>query len=245
MCSLFKGAKQMKDEIQKIREMLDVIEQNDESNSNETFKESFNLFELPSIIGDIVDLLQPLLLPYEAASYWYMFRHSILKNGDVYVRVSVRGMAKNIITSSSGQSESLSYSSVQNALTGLENKEVIKKVGDTNREGTLYQIFLPEEIKICQERMVEKQVESLPIVDPKKELDYYNIPDNRIKIFERDGYKCKYCEKQLTRFSATLDHIQPVSEGGDNSYNNLMTSCLHCNSRRGSRPVMDIITKNI
>lgn len=91
--------------------------------------------------------------------------------------------------------------------------------------------------------MKEITLEELPVIDPKKEADYYNIKENRQKVFERDGYKCHYCHKQLTRFSATLDHIQPVSEGGDNSYDNLMTACLHCNSQRGSRPVMDILSK--
>lgn len=71
------------------------------------------------------------------------------------------------------------------------------------------------------------QIES---VNDHKELDFYNIQENRYKDFERDGYKCHYCQKQLTRFSATLDHIQPVSKGGDNSFNNLVTACLHCNA---------------
>ena len=69
-----------------------------------------------------------------------------------------------------------------------------------------------------------------------KELDYYNVAENRLKVFERDGYQCYYCKKLLTRFTATLDHIQPVSQGGDNSLQNLITACMHCNSRRGSRP---------
>ena len=92
--------------------------------------------------------------------------------------------------------------------------------------------------------MKEIQVEELPKIDPKKEADYYNIKENRYKVFERDGYKCHYCDKQLTRFSATLDHIQPVSEGGDNSFDNLVTSCLHCNSKRGAKPVIEAIISN-
>jgi len=78
-------------------------------------------------------------------------------------------------------------------------------------------------------------------IDLASELDYYNVAENRLKVFERDGYECHYCKKQLTRFTATLDHIQPVSERGDNSLHNLTTACLHCNSRRGSRPVMEAI----
>ncbi|HVN87486.1 MAG TPA: GNAT family N-acetyltransferase [Candidatus Binatia bacterium] len=71
-------------------------------------------------------------------------------------------------------------------------------------------------------------------IEEKRESDFYNVPENRLKVFERDGYLCYRCGKHLTRFSATLDHIQPVSRGGDHSYANLVTSCLHCNSRRGN-----------
>jgi DNA-directed RNA polymerase subunit RPC12/RpoP len=231
----------MKEEIKQIRELLDKLENNKKSETQPSFKESFELFELPEIVQSIVDYLQPILLPYESAIYWYMFRHSIIRNGDNDIRVSTRGLGKpkTVIKSSSGQSEALSYSAVKDALAGLEDKGVIKKAGDPNRDGTLYQIFLPEEIELCTQRMKEIVIEELPKVDPKKEADYYNVKENRIKIFERDKYLCYKCGKQLTRFSATLDHIQPVSEGGDNSYENLVTACLHCNSKRGAKPIMD------
>ena len=139
------------------------------------------------------------------------------------------------------KSEALSYDSVKIALQGLEEKQVILKAGDTNRDGTLYKLNLPEEVPACKELMKEKSKKEIAEVDTKKELDYYNVQENRLKIFERDANKCHYCQKQLTRFSATLDHIQPVSKGGNNSYENLITACLHCNSERGNKPVMDII----
>ena len=233
----------MNEKIEKIKEILDEIENDQNLDTEKSFKESFELFELPEIVTSIVDFLQPLLLPYESAIYWYLFRHSIINSGENLIRVSTRGLGKpkTVLTSSSGQSEGLSYGSVQKALSGLVDKGALKKVGDTNRDGTLYQIFLPEEIEICQQRMKEIQIDEMPKVDPKKEADYYNIKENRYKVFERDSYKCHYCKKQLTRFSATLDHIQPVSEGGDNSFDNLVTACLHCNSKRGAKPVMEAI----
>jgi 5-methylcytosine-specific restriction endonuclease McrA len=43
--------------------------------------------------------------------------------------------------------------------------------------------------------------------------------------------------------SCVLDHLQPVSKGGDNSYENLATACLQCNSQRGSQPLMDHLTR--
>ncbi len=226
-----------------IRELLNEIDSATSCSEDRDFAENFNALELPEIACSIIDFLQPILRPYEAAIYWFLFRQSILGIGRQYARVSVRGMTKGVITSASGQSAKMSYKTVQMALAGLEELKAIIKTGDTNREGTLYKVCLPEEIPDCLERMKEEQKTELIQVDEKKDLDFYNYKENRAKVFERDGYKCCYCGKQLTRFSATLDHIQPVSKGGDNSYDNLVTSCLHCNSQRGNRPVMDIVTE--
>jgi 5-methylcytosine-specific restriction endonuclease McrA len=90
--------------------------------------------------------------------------------------------------------------------------------------------------------MSRVQTKQLPRIDLKRELDFYNIKENRMKVFERDKYLCHYCKKQLTRFSATLDHIQPVSKGGDNSYENPVTACLLHNSQRNAQPIMDYLT---
>ncbi|WP_408641474.1 HNH endonuclease [Spirosoma telluris] len=35
--------------------------------------------------------------------------------------------------------------------------------------------------------------------------------------------------------------MQPVSENGDNSYDNLTTCCFACNSKRGATPILDFI----
>jgi len=85
----------MSDAIRKIRDLLDELEVGNPGQA-ESFRESFQLFELPELVGDIVDYLQPALLPYEAAIYWYLFRHSIIATGDVFARVSVRGLARRL-----------------------------------------------------------------------------------------------------------------------------------------------------
>jgi len=231
-------------QLDQIRILLDEIEKATASSDDKAFVQNFSALELPEIICSIVDFLQPSLYPYESAVYWHLFRNSILATGTQFTRASVRGMMQGVITSSSGQSDGLSYAAVQKALQGLEQKGAITKAGDTNRNGTLYKIHLPEEISLCQDLMQKSEKAEPKPIDTKKELDYYNVRENRLKVFERDQFKCRYCDKQLTRFTATLDHLQPISEGGDNSFDNLVTARLHCNSQRGSRPVMDIVTKN-
>ena len=211
------------------------------SEESQQFIQNYNALELPGIVASVVEFLHPLLKPYEIAVYWYLFNRSIINNGDQYARASTRGMNA-IARSASGQSESLSYAVIKKTLEGLVEKEVIMIAGDTDRQGTLYKVAIPDEIPICKARMREHAEEEVAAINTSKELDFYNIAENRTKVFERDGYKCHYCEKQLTRFNATIDHIQPVSKGGDNSFGNLVTACLHCNSERGNKPVMDFIT---
>lgn len=235
----------VKENIQIIRDQLAQIEAASLASQPDSFERNFDALELPEIFAQVVDYLQPRLLPYEAAIYWHLFRHSIVSQGTQRVRASVRGLCEGVITSSSGQGSKLSYGAVKDALGGLEEKDVIRKDGDTTREGTPYFVRLPEEIPWCVDLIRSAQISTPPTpVDEKRDSDFYNIPENRLKIYERDGYACCHCGASLTRFSATLDHIQPVSRGGDHSYANLVTSCLHCNSRRGNSPIMDSIAKN-
>jgi len=217
--------------ITQIRNELDALEAMVSQRTSESRTENWDALELPALIADIVDLLQPLLYPYEACVYWYLFRNCVLYVGSQYVRVSRRGLQECVVKSKSGQSNHLSYSAVQKALSGLEEKGAIQQAGETTRGGTPYKIFLPEEIQACIARRQQTMTPSISEVDEATELDYYNVRENRMKVFDRDSYRCTYCGAKLTRFSATLDHIQPVSRGGGNSFDNLTTACLHCNSR--------------
>jgi len=205
----------------------------------------FSALELPLIIQQIVDDLQPLLTPYDAVFYWYLFRHSIAKNGNVHLRFSSRGLRTSVVKSSRSDNpeNSISLAKVQGSLRDLEAIGAIRKEGEPNRTGTLYRVLIPDEIVACQKFRAERTATaSLPQVDL-SEIDYYNVRENRIKVFERDGYECCYCKKQLTRFTATLDHVTPVSEDGDNSFENLITACLDCNSRKNKRPLGDFLAE--
>jgi len=227
--------------VEEIRALLQELEAELCSPDDRAFVRNFDALEIPEVVSEVVRFLQPLLTPYEAAVYWHMFELAVLRSGDQYCRVSTRGLMNGVVRSASGQSDSLSIQTTRGALQGLEKQGAIQRVGEPTRDGTPYRILLPEEIPASRGLMEAAPSGSTPSVDVARDLDYYNIRENRLKVFERDGYTCKYCAKQLTRFTATLDHVQPVSRAGDNSIENLVTACLHCNSKRGSRPVMDII----
>lgn len=65
--------------------------------------------------------------------------------------------------------------------------------------------------------------------------------ERRLALYMRDGLACVYCGSGLEDEGVTLslDHIIPVSRGGDNRSRNLVTSCRKCNSVRGDRTLRD------
>lgn len=51
----------------------------------------------------------------------------------------------------------------------------------------------------------------------------------RFAIFARDSFACRYCGKQADETPLHIDHIVPVSKGGTNDEQNLVTACADCN----------------
>jgi hypothetical protein len=231
----------VKDEINHIRELLTALELRITVSADETSLRSFAALELPEILSDIIDYLMPQLKPYEIAFYFYLFRHSIVAAGTQHVRVSTRDLKSIVAAPRTDAGTGTSWGHAAECLKQLVDKGVIRRESEPNREGTLYKVLIPEEIELCRNAMQAEVNKPDPILDPRTEVDYYNVRENRTLIFERDGYQCRYCQKQLTRFTATLDHLTPVSKGGGNEYENVITSCLGCNSRKTAKALGDFL----
>jgi 5-methylcytosine-specific restriction endonuclease McrA len=53
-------------------------------------------------------------------------------------------------------------------------------------------------------------------------------------VFLRDEYTCQYCGNDVTRKTATLDHVVPSSHGGKSTWENATTACGPCNAGKGN-----------
>ena len=58
---------------------------------------------------------------------------------------------------------------------------------------------------------------------------YKGVVLSRQNIFKRDGNQCQYCGSSD---HLTLDHVIPKSRQGRTSWDNLITACKYCNSKR-------------
>lgn len=61
----------------------------------------------------------------------------------------------------------------------------------------------------------------------------YQVAFNRRNVFRRDAHTCQYCGRNGG--DMTLDHVVPRSRGGRNSWENIVTACRECNSRKRDR----------
>lgn len=57
-------------------------------------------------------------------------------------------------------------------------------------------------------------------------------PVSRREVLRRDNHACQYCG---TTKHLTLDHVLPRSKGGLHTWDNVVTACERCNSRKGDR----------
>jgi hypothetical protein len=124
--------------------------------------------ELAVVMQQIVDDLQPLLTPYDAAFYWFLFRHSIAKDGQPFLRVSTRHLSRAVVRSSYSQADenTISLGKVQETIRALETVGAIRKEGEPNREGTLYRVMLPNEIEACREFRAQRSIAEPELLFP-------------------------------------------------------------------------------
>src|SRR5690349_9092836 len=58
---------------------------------------------------------------------------------------------------------------------------------------------------------------------------------SRLNIWLRDGGRCQYCGRKVTRNKMQFEHVLPQSQGGKTTWENIVASCHDCNQRKANR----------
>ena len=71
-------------------------------------------------------------------------------------------------------------------------------------------------------------------------LGYERFPEQHVKLnrrnlMARDRNRCQYCGHIFPTSELSLDHVMPRSQGGGDSWENLVCACVTCNARKGGR----------
>lgn len=57
----------------------------------------------------------------------------------------------------------------------------------------------------------------------------------RFNVFLRDAWHCQYCGDLYKTHNLTFDHVIPRSRGGRTSWDNIVSACKPCNTKKGSK----------
>jgi len=97
-----------------------------------------------------------------------------------------------------------------------------------------------QKVEIIEKRdqLVRSQFLALPLPSVIRLTCYVRIPRkrvelNRANVLRRDSHRCQYCGTH--KGPLTLDHVQPRTRGGIESWENLVCACVKCNNKKGSR----------
>lgn len=65
---------------------------------------------------------------------------------------------------------------------------------------------------------------------PRKEVKF-----TRNNVFARDGHICQCCGQHFEIRHLNLDHVIPRDKGGKTSWENVVCSCVRCNTRKANK----------
>jgi 5-methylcytosine-specific restriction endonuclease McrA len=113
---------------------------------------------------------------------------------------------------------------------------------ECSKAGHLVEVLLPDEIHSTEldPRRTRDQL-SLPRPVYTHEVDFMKNKSLRQAIHARERGRCFYCLRRITSAGRCIDHVVPRIRLGSNSYRNLVSCCLQCNSQKCDRAAGDFL----
>lgn len=178
------------------------------------------------------DHLAPRLDTYEQAIYLYIFRHSRLLGLEEVV-VGFHGARTRMACGVGEKTKPMSQKTAYSRLISLTEKGAIT-ITATEHSGKRIRLHLPSEIPgliRAPEPAPEQTLE---------EMDFFEVPENRLLILKREKSKCFYTLRPLDQNNFVLDHIVSRPHG-DNSFRNLVAASREANNRKGKMLADDFL----
>ena len=170
------------------------------------------------------------LNPIDHRVYSHLLRHSRLE-GKLRLRFSVPWLARQI---------RLSRGPVRNAMLRLVDHGVLRWIERSNL-GHLVEVRLPHEVLRARRKVETAAHTKPPGIVNLEQIDFLRTRALCQAIHAREGGLCFYCRRRTPSRSHCLDHVVPRAKRGHNSYRNLVSCCLECNSQKREHPAPDFL----
>ena len=174
----------------------------------------------------------------ERAVYSYLLRHSLVV-GKLRLQFAVMALARTL---------GLSIGAARQAVRRLDELGALR-VLERSKSGHLAEMRLPEKIRAIRPGKngalamgaVGLGAAGEPPASTLESTDFLKTWALRKTIHDRERGACFYCLRRAPGKVRCLDHVVPRVRFGRNSYRNLVSCCLECNTRKGDRPAPDFL----
>ena len=169
----------------------------------------------------------------ERAVYCYLLRHSLVI-GKLRLQFAVIALARTL---------GLSIGAARQAVRRLDELGALR-VLERSKSGHLAEMRLPEKIRAIRPGKNGASIASgavgldaagEPPASSLETTDFWKTWALRKAIHDRERGACFYCLRRASANMRCLDHVVPRVRFGRNSYRNLVSCCIECNTRKGDR----------
>ena len=190
--------------------------------------------DLKNFLTEFQDHLAPRLDVYEQAIYLYIFRHSRLI-GLSEVTIGFKSAKIRMACGVGAKGKPMADKTAYDKLASLQQKGAIT-ILRTEHTGRLIKLHLPSEIAgVIPEPSKEKPIDI-------EDVDFFEVPENRLMILEREKHKCFYTLKPIDARNFVIEHVVSRPEG-NNSYRNVVAASREANNRKLSMSAEDFLRK--
>src|SRR6266568_5136066 len=175
----------------------------------------------------------------ERAVYSYLLRHSLVV-GKLRLQFAVMSLARTL---------GLAIGAARQAVRRLDELGTLR-VLKRSKTGHLVEMRLPEKIRALRPgkngALMAVGVGATGAAGEPPALtlettDFLKTWALRKTIHDRERGACFYCLRRTPAHVQCLDHVVPRARFGRNSYRNLVSCCIECNTRKGDRPARDFL----
>lgn len=174
----------------------------------------------------------------ERAVYAHLLRQSRLE-GKLRYQFSLMGVGRNI---------RLSAGPVRRAVRRLVAHEALRMV-QRSKAGHVVEVRLPHEIpaaglnRTASRAHAKEKNTATPAPVDLESLDFTQNKPLRNAIHAREREQCFYCLRRNPAQVQCLDHVVPQARSGLNSYRNLVSCCMECNTQKGETAAADFLRR--
>jgi len=191
--------------------------------------------DLREFILQFQDHLAPKLDTYEQAVYLYIFRHSRLLDLE-QVTLGFKSARSRIACGIGEKGKPMSENTAYVKLASLQSKGCVD-ILRTTHSGRELKLHLPSEIAGL---IPPASIAAAPDLEG---MDFFNVPENRLLLLQREGFRCFYTLQKLDEKNFVVEHV--VSRpAGDNTYRNCVAASRETNNRKGATSAEDFLRRN-